>query len=57
MEKGRHKQRKSRVLFRLHGQATVVFDDYEEGPFIKDITHKSRGQKREPEYEFQRRAE
>ena len=34
-----------------------VFDGYENGPPIKDITHQRRGQNREPEYEFQQRAD
>ncbi|KAH3788294.1 hypothetical protein DPMN_166430 [Dreissena polymorpha] len=48
-------QRNSRVLCRFHEQATAVFDVYEDGFYIKDITYQRRGQKREFEYEFQQR--
>ncbi|KAH3859082.1 hypothetical protein DPMN_101729 [Dreissena polymorpha] len=52
MEKGRRKKGNSRVLCRLHGHATVVFDCYEDGPSIKDITHQRRGQTVNPNKSF-----
>ncbi|KAH3860068.1 hypothetical protein DPMN_022961 [Dreissena polymorpha] len=56
-KKWRHKQHNVRILCRFQRQAIVVFNGYEDGPSIIDITHRRRGEKREPEYEFQQRAE